>query len=207
MSAENPLADVPVRDVLPDGSVRVWLESWIGIGPLTHKDQERKALFLAMLVREGAARRDAYGAPAFASALVGSLRGVDALRKLHEWVRDWIAYEDETIERLETAAYVLRERAADCDGQAVLLGTLALSLGASVALAPMGGAADDPQHLAIALRPNGAEVVVLPWQPMNANALPGPEWIWCETTIEARFGELPAAAYARTGGRGRSDLQ
>lgn len=184
----DPLVDVPVRDVAPDGSTIVELRSWPSVGA--------KLADLCELAAAGARRHD----------VITIARMLGSVARAHAFVRDAVRYEDEPAEMLESPSFVLSRRASDCEGQAACLAALALVLGHSAILVPMGGTPDDPAHLAIlvTVRP-AARPCVAPgaWQPWGLRAPTGTQW--AETTVRAELGEIPSEA-ARRLGEARADL-
>lgn len=191
MTATDPLSNVPIRDISPTGAVLVDVRSFESV--------TAKVRHLAELVRSGARRWDVRGVVHIADRLA-------TIEQCHAWVRDRIAYTEEPIEALETAAYIARDGRGDCDGQAVLVATLVLCLGGSAVLVPQGGKPDDPAHLVALVKEGGETCFVAPWQPFGLDAPPG--WHWAETTLRgARFGEAPSVAAARLKPTARSDLR
>lgn len=180
MSAADPLEGVPLRDYVRGAVVTTWHD---------FASAQEKAQFLARVALEHAPRVRVLA------------RMLGSLEQIHAFVRDAIAYEDETIERLETPSYVIHARRADCDGQAVLQAALVAALGGAAELVPLGGEPDDPKHLGVRVRPLAAgvvaPVVAAPWEPLGRSAPAG--WTWAETTLAAGFGELPGAAARRLG--------
>ena len=185
----DPLVDVPVRDLDADGHTL--------IDVVTFPSAIAKVKYLAALAATGARRADAFGVARIA-------RELGTVEKCHAWVRDRVQYEREPEEKLESAAYIAHALAGDCDGQGVCLGSMVIAIGMTIALVPMGGTPDDPSHLATAVAPLGARAIVAAWQPFGLEAPPG--WTWTETTIAARFGEVPSRAQERLG-VGREDLR
>jgi hypothetical protein len=191
MSADDPLYCVPVRDIDSHGRIIHYRQSW--------RTSAQKLEHLRDLAIGGVARRDAYAAVWIATDL-------GTVEDCFFFVRDEVRYDNEEIERLETAAYTLHVGEADCDGQAVLLATLVACVGGSCALIAMGGPdASDPSHVATLVRAGGGQIVTLPWQPFDARAPEG--WTWAETTIAAELGESPKAAVARVSAPRRADLR
>lgn len=74
----------------------------------------------------------------------------------------------------------------DCKSSATLLASLALSVGATPLLVPMGRPRD-PSHVACMLRWPGSG-----------------DWTWAETTLDAHLGEHPLTALARLEREGRA---
>jgi hypothetical protein len=160
VSATDPLLEVPVRDLDDRGHVIYVRRSW--------RSNVGKVRTLRDIAAAGVDREDDFAAVHVARTVASDLDGVDALEAIHAFVRDHVAYEDETIERLESAAFVLWCGEADCDGQAVTQATLVASIGHSAALVPLGGpSANDPQHLGIAVRVGGGEILAWPWRPFE----------------------------------------
>lgn len=178
----DPLVNVPVRDLDAYGQTIV--------DARTFADVATKLRYLARLTMDGARRADVFGVARLA-------RSLGSVERCHAWVRDEIEYASEPAEKLETAAYIARERAGDCDGQGVCLGAMVIALGMSVALVPMGGTPEEPSHLATAVGPSGPRVIVARWVPFDADAPPG--WTWTETTVKAFYGENPMRAAVRLG--------
>lgn len=179
MTATDPLVAVPFRDIHGHAVVSTFH---------TFRNASAKVDFLARRALEHAPR------VRILARQLGSLEAV------HVFVRDWIAYLDERIERLESPSFVLAAREADCDGKGVLLAALVAALGGACELVPMGGTADNPQHLGTrvcASLAGASAVSAAPWEPLGRAAPPG--WTWAETTIAAEFGELPGDAAVRLG--------
>lgn len=188
----DPLVNVPVRDVLPNGVV---VEE-----RRTFSDQRAKMRFIATVAMRGSFRTDWHSV----SALMRR-EGITSIEDAHRFVRDSIMYANEPREMLETGAYIAREKFGDCDGQGALLGEMIAILGHSAALVPMGGTPEESDHLGVMFARDGRRrVVVAPWMP---HGMPPPRgWTFAETTIRAALGELPIDAHMRLGGK-RADLR
>ncbi len=189
MSAEDPNRDVPVRDVDALGATIEIVRSFA--------DARDKGRYLTVLALVGSRRPDRWGVQHLA-------RELGSPEACHAYVRDLVRYADEPTEKLETAAYVARELAGDCDAQAVILGAMLISLGCSVELVLQGGTPEDPSHAAIRFRADGRSIHLARWEPFGREA--PRRWTWAETTVRAELGEIPYAAAVRLGSM-RADLR
>ncbi len=112
-------------------------------------------------------------------------------RAVHTWVKNCIAYEEESRETFEGAAYTISAGRGDCDSHARVVCALAKAAGLPARIAPlyMNAKSKEVVHAYCQIQVNG-------------------EWYAAETTLPtpgADFGEEPRAAAKRLGSR-RADI-
>lgn len=126
------------------------------------------------------------------AAKVPSRDYLGELKALHRFVGDWITYvrDIRDVETLQYPTHVLRNRAGDCDDQAMLLASLLESIGHPTRFVAMGfSQAPHPRLLEWHHAPLYSHVL--------AESLIGNRWVPAETTIERPVGWSPPGQTSR----------
>ncbi len=101
-------------------------------------------------------------------------------RAIHAWVKGHVWFVREPKETFQSPSYTVQSGAGDCDDHANLVNAIAKNAELGARVVPL-------------LKPNGDVKHAV------CQIQVGSTWIWAETTVDARFGEDPAAAVNRLG--------
>jgi len=101
-------------------------------------------------------------------------------RDLHAYVKETIAFVDETGEKFRSPSLTMRLGCGDCDDHAGLLVALGTAAGLGARAVPVENTAGQIVHVAAQLQHDG-------------------DWHWAETTFAAEYGAEPRAEAKRLG--------